>query len=182
MDRSLDVAALGKKFRLELPRSIAVFDYPLGRARELEWGSFVYVFGYPMGNKMVTKGTVSSPNKDKHGSFLMDAVFNRGFSGGVVVAIRDGVPNFELVGMVKLVSASSEYVLAPSEESGAVGYDPREPYTGTIHAVNKLTINYGITQAISVEAITGFLRAEQTLIERNGYSLGRFGALQPDVQ
>ena len=45
--------------------------------------------------------------------FLVDAVFNRGYSGGIVLAIRDGVPNFELVGLVKSVPAEYEYVMKP---------------------------------------------------------------------
>ena len=70
-------------------------------------------FGYPSGHKMVTKAIVSSPNKDRKGSFLLDAVLTPGFSGGIALAVRDGVPNFELVGLVQLVSGRTTYALGP---------------------------------------------------------------------
>jgi len=178
MDRLLDVALLGKKFSVEPEKKIPVFSYPLGRARELEWGSFVYLFGYPLGFKMVTKGTVSSPNKDKQGTFLTDAVFNKGFSGGLVLAIRDGVPNFELVGMVKLVPGSSEYFLVPNKDDDEAEYDPRVPYTGSAYVDKRQSIRYGITQSIGIEAITKFVQDNRTLLSRRGYNLSMF-ASQP---
>ena len=63
--------------------------------------------------------------------FMVDAMFSRGFSGGIVLAIRDGVPNFELVGMIKLVSAHSSFVLTPEKDGGGdLVFDPAVPYTG----------------------------------------------------
>ena len=179
MDRSLDVALLGKRFNVEPEKKIPVFAYPLGKARELEWGSFVYLFGYPMGFKMVTKGTVSSPNKDKHGTFLTDAVFNKGFSGGLVLAIRDGVPNFELVGMVKLVPGSSEYFLVPDKDGDEAEYDPRVPYTGNAYVDKRQSIRYGITQSIGIEAIIKFVQDNQTRLSKRGYSISMFASQQP---
>jgi len=176
MDRSLDVALVGKKFNLEPEKRIQVFGYPLGKARELEWGSFVYLFGYPMGFKMVTKGTVSSPNKDRQGSFLTDAVFNKGFSGGLVLGIRDGVPNFELVGIVKLVPGSSEYLLVPTREGEELEYDPRVPYTGNIYVDRRFNIRYGITQSIGIEAIAKFVEDNRALLARRGFAISMFGS------
>ena len=71
-----------------------------------------------MGHKMITRGIVSNTRDDKSDSFLIDALFNRGFSGGIILAIRDGVPNFELVGMAKSVSAKNEYLLTPYPLNG----------------------------------------------------------------
>ncbi|MGE5842456.1 MAG: S1 family peptidase [Deltaproteobacteria bacterium] len=174
MDRALDVALVGRKFDVEPERKIPVFSYPLGKARELEWGSFVYLFGYPMGFKMVTKGTVSSPNKDKQGSFLTDAVFNKGFSGGLVLGIRDGVPNFELVGIVRLVPGMSEYLLVPNREADELEYDPRVPYSGDIFVDRRFTIRYGITQSIGIEAIVKFVSDNRAQLERQGYTITMF--------
>ena len=150
---------------------IQVFRYPFGAARELEWGSFVYLFGYPSGYKMVTKGIVSSPRKDRFDTFLIDAVFSRGFSGGIALAIRDGVPNFELVGMVKLVSARTSYVLVPEKDDGVVEYDPTVPYDGQIFVERKTEIEYGVTQAISVEMIRDFLESHRASLKAQGYDL-----------
>jgi hypothetical protein len=171
LDRDLDVAVLGKTFDAEpFPRP-RTFMYPPGKARDLEWGTFVYLFGYPTGHKMVTKAIVSSPNKDRRGSFLVDAVFTPGFSGGIALAIRDGVPNFELVGMVKLVTGRSTYTLVPPNEDGTPEYDPLVPYTGDVYVQRRTEIEYGIVQAVPVETILEFLDARRSELASRGYSV-----------
>jgi hypothetical protein len=173
LDRAADVAILGKQFIVDPPGSIKVFRYPLGKAKDLEWGSFVYLFGYPSGYRMVTKGIVSSPNRDRRGSFLVDAMFSRGFSGGIVLAIRDGIPNFELVGIVKLVSARSSFVVSPSKEYDEASYDPAIPYNGPIFVERRTEIESGITQAISAESLVAFFDANEPLLLQQGYRLQR---------
>jgi len=172
MDRSADIALLGKRFSSEPTNRIRVFPYPFGNARDLEWGTFVYMFGYPSGFKMVTKGIVSSPNKDKRGSFMVDATFSRGFSGGITLAIRDGVPNFELVGIVRLVSARSSYVLSPEKENGEMVFDPAVPYTGAVFVERKTEVESGLTQAVPIEAIREFIRTQAPRLQDKGYSIG----------
>jgi len=129
MDSKDDIAVLGKEIG-QIERFVPVFGYPGGKSSDLEWGSFVYIIGYPIGYKMITRGIVSNPNMDAKGSFLIDALFNRGFSGGIILAIKDGVPNFELVGITKSVSARNEYVLRPEKEVGEFAYDSNVPYQG----------------------------------------------------
>ena len=174
MDKSADIALLSKRFVTDPITRIRVFSYPPGKARDLEWGTFVYLFGYPSGYKMVTKGIISSPNKDRRGSFMVDAMFSRGFSGGIALAIRDGVPNFELVGMIKLVSARSSYVLTPEKENGEVVYDPAVPYEGAMYVERKLEVESGITQAVPVESIRDFIRDRAGLLHSRGFSLVSF--------
>ena len=90
IDKLNDIALLG----VDIGRAenyIPVFKFPFGSSRELEWGTFVYILGYPIGNKMITRGIVSNPGNAANSTFLIDALFNKGFSGGLVLAIRDGV-------------------------------------------------------------------------------------------
>ena len=169
MDKAADVAILGKLFEQQPSNPIPVFPYPAGRASELEWGSFVYLFGYPSGYRLVTSGIVSSPNRDRRGSFLTDAVFGGGFSGGIAVAIRDGVPNFELVGMVKMVSARTTYVLRPPHEEATVEYDPTVPYAGDAYVERDTRIEYGVSQAVSVETILDVVETNRSRLEALGY-------------
>ncbi len=171
LDRQADIAVLGKKLDQDPPIPLPVFMYPFGKAKELEWGSFVYLFGYPSGYKMATKGIVSNPNKDKRGMFMVDAMFSRGFSGGIVLAIRDGVPNFELVGMIKLVSAHSSFVLTPEKDGGDLVFDPAVPYTGAVFVERKTEVESGITQAVSIESISDFLRTNEPFLLSKGYSI-----------
>jgi hypothetical protein len=105
---------------------------------------------------------------------MIDAMFSRGFSGGIALAIRDGVPNFELVGIVKLVSAHSSYVLTPEKENGEVVYDPAVPYSGALYVERRTEIESGITQAVPIEAIREFVRAQSSFLYSRGFSVGGF--------
>ncbi len=169
MDRGADVAILGKQFEQMPSIPIPVFPYPPGRASDLQWGSFLYLFGFPSGYPMVTKGIVSSPNRDRRGAFLTDAVIGGGFSGGIAVAVRDGVPNFELVGMVKMVSARSSYVLRPPRDEGQIEYDPTVPYAGEVFVEKDTDIEYGVSQAVPIEAILEVLDANRSALAARGY-------------
>ena len=173
-DEEADIALVGKVFQGPPERAIAVLRYRLGRARELEWGSFVYLFGCPMAQKMVTKAIVSGPNDDPRGSFLLDATFNRGFSGGIVLAVRDGVPNFEMVGMVGSVPADNDYVLAPPPNPASQEYDTVAPYKGDVYVDKKVNIKYGVAKAIPAEALVKFYEANREKLEKKGFHLESF--------
>ena len=179
IDRTNDIALIGQQFDIEPAFPTPVFSYPVGRAKELEWGAFVYLFGYPSGYLLVTKGIVSLSNKDRGSSFFTDAVTNQGFSGGIVLAIRDGVPNFELVGIVKTVFGRTHNFLSPSSDDGSALYDPAVPYTGKAYVRSRLELEYGVTQAVSSEAIVDFLQAHSDRLLVEGYNLRPFLDRQP---
>jgi hypothetical protein len=174
LDRENDLALIGQIIEFSVVPGVAVFNYPIGKAKELEWGAFVYLFGYPAGYRVVTKAIVSNPNRDKYGSFLTDAVFNRGFSGGIVLAIRDGVPNFELVGMMKLVPGYQHYYLTPAKEGEQIEYDPNIPFKGNVYAESRTDIIYGVAPAIPAELIVDFLQTNQQKLIAEGYDLRSF--------
>lgn len=168
IDTELDAAIIGMKLRPSHLEMVPKFKYPFGKARALEWGSFVYVIGYPMGYSMVTKGIVSSPNRNRQGGFLVDALFNEGMSGGLVLAVRDGVPNFELVGMATAVAADMQYVLVPPETGT---YDPNISYQGPVYVKMKREINYGITHVVAIEEIANFIKRNHSELKKKGYDL-----------
>lgn len=174
IDKENDMALLGQRIESSGVPAITVFDYPIGKAKELEWGAFVYLFGYPAGYRIVTKAIVSNPNRDKYGSFLTDAVFNRGFSGGIVLAIRDGVPNFELVGMMKLVPGHQQYYLTPAKAGETIELDSNVPFKGDVYAESRTDIIYGVAPAIPAELIVDFLQANQSKLIGEGYDLRSF--------
>jgi len=173
-DREDDLALIGQEIKFTIAPTVTVFKYPIGKAKELEWGAFVYLFGYPSGYRIVTKAIVSSPNRDKYGSFLTDAVFSKGFSGGIVLAIRDGVPNFELVGMMKLVPGHQQYYLTPAREGERIEFDPIIPFKGDVYAESRTEIIYGIAPAIPAELIVDFLQTNQSKLIDQGYDLRSF--------
>lgn len=174
MDTFNDLAIIGKRFYDYKINSFPVFKYPLGKAKDLEWGSFVYSMGFPMNYKMITKGIVSSPNRDDNGSFLIDAVFNRGFSGGIVLAIRDGVPNFEFVGLVRSVPAEYEYVVKPEMLSEEKEYNPLMPYGGDLFIEQRVNIKYGVTRVIPIETIRDFITKNYNELLKHNFLFDNF--------
>ncbi|MEP0862315.1 MAG: trypsin-like peptidase domain-containing protein [Ignavibacterium sp.] len=170
-DPKTDLAILGRKYGVQSGVRFPAFKFRIGKAKDLSWGTFVYLLGFPMNNKMITKGIVSSPNKDDIGSFLVDAVINPGFSGGVVLAIRDGVPNFELVGIVQSVPEEKEEMLYPDITDKAAKYNPVIPYKGDIYVKKHSSIRYGITRIIPVEALTKLIEENKTFLIKEGFPI-----------
>lgn len=174
LDKENDLALVGQRLESSGVPDVTVFNYPIGKAKELEWGAFVYLFGYPAGYRIVTKAIVSNPNRDKYGSFLTDAVFNKGFSGGIILAIRDGVPNFELVGMMKLVPGHQQYYLTPAKEGEAMEFDSNIPFKGDVYAESRTDIIYGVAPAIPAELIVEFLQTNLQKLADEGYDVRPF--------
>ena len=168
-DKQLDIALIGRKYGAQKGIFFPSFNYPLGKAKEVEWGTFVYLVGYPINFKMITKAIVSSPRKDDAGSFLVDAVVNPGFSGGLVLAIRDGVPNFELIGMVQWVPEEEESLIYPENLKTKSTYNPVVPYKGNIYVRKHSSIRYGIAKVIPVESIMAFLLQNKSYLNQEGF-------------
>ncbi len=168
LDESADIAIIGKQLRKPLERPLAVFNYPAGKANELGWGTLVHLFGYPRGKKMVSTSLVSNPDRDRTHSFLLNATFPRGISGAIVLALRDGAPHFELVGMVNAVSAESRYVLTPNQHKNIDELDAMNSYKGDIFVQNQENMFYGVTFAVSVEAIKKVLAGNRQALMQKG--------------
>jgi len=174
LDNKNDLALIGKDYKILSNLRFPVFAYPTGKAKELDWGTFVYVFGYPINYQMVTKAIVSNPNRDDNGSFLVDAVVNNGMSGGLVLAIRDGVPNFEMVGMIQWVPEEENNILVPKKLNNNERYSPIVPYEGEEYVERFASIRYGIARVISSEAILKFLRNNKEILYGKKYHLDAF--------
>jgi len=172
-DKELDIAFLGAHFGEPLS-GVKVFNYPSGDASQLEWGNFVYIVGFPAGYQMVTRGIVSNPNPGKKDEFIIDALFNTGISGGIVLAVRDGVPNFELVGIAKSVSAKYHNVLKPEKDSHEENYNPNVPYDGNLFVKMEKDINYGITFTVSISAIRHFYEKNRNTFIQRGFNVDSF--------
>jgi len=173
IDQGEDLAIIGRKCEGKT-RDIDVFPFPLGIARETAWGNTVYVMSYPLGTLMATKGMVSNPRYDEKGTFLIDAVINRGSSGGVVLSIRNQVPGFEMVGMLKSAFTSNEYFLKPEKDVFETRYDELAPYRGETYVGTSERINYGVSPVIPAEVIRSFYKKNREELIRMGYDLDNF--------
>ena len=152
-----DIAALQVDMPAgELVTGIDVLQATRGDPGRLSWASFVYVLGYPAGYRMVTRAIVSDPGRTGD-SFLLDGLFNRGISGGLILAVRAETGALEWVGLATSASAETEYVLFPEdrviEEEGML-----LPYSGPLYLERTGRINYGITFSVPLTAVEEFLR------------------------
>jgi len=141
---------------------------------ELGWGNFVYILGFPIGSKMVTRGIISKAPHDSRDDFMIDALFNRGSSGGIILAVRDGIPNFELIGLAKSVSSKSEVILVPTDNLLDVYNAPQVPYQGDVYIQKESRINYGLTYAVSARSLKKFFMVNEQLFLSKGYSFNHF--------
>ena len=170
----LDIALLGRQFDIKSMTKYRAFDLPFGSSNELKWGTFVYLMGYPLNFKMISRALVSNPNYDKNGSFLIDAPINRGFSGGLILAVRGKVPNFELVGLVQSVPEEDENVLEPAAIDKRYKYSETVPYRGPDYVKKLKIFNYGIAKVVPINAVINYLRQNKNLLINKGYKLSIF--------
>lgn len=171
-DKKKDIAILKKEIDtqgLDFP----VFNLPVGNTKDLDWGSVVYIVGFPLGNLMVTNAIISNPGKAENGTFLTNALFNRGISGSPVVAIRDGNSNFELVGIASSASAQTIQFLRP-EKNDAFNENRDGSYAGKIYTEQRKNINYGVTYSVAIEEIMDLLKKNKLLLEKDGFEYSMF--------
>lgn len=169
-DQKKDLAIIGCKLSGENIRYPEIFPYPIGNSDLLQWGSSVILAGFPASQLMITRGIVSlSPDPDA--GFLTDAPFNEGFSGGIALAVMDGVPNFELVGIGKSVSARTEYFLKPEKENYEFAYNPSVPYSGSVYVNQKKDINYGVTWIVPINKVIQFYTENRNSLIGEGYNM-----------
>ena len=169
-DSDEDIALLGKHFAGDLIAPVTCLPYPVGTTADLDWGTFVYVMGYPRGHQMLTHGLVSLARRPAKEGFLIDAGMGRGFSGGPILAVRDGLPHLEWVGMARMMPGQTSYVLAPEFSEGELDYDPTVPYHGDAFVRRQTEIHYGMVRAIGAETILAFLERCREVISACGYA------------
>lgn len=163
-DSAADIAAI----RVALHGADQRADLPALRARagdpaRLVWGSFVYVVGFPRGHRMVTRAIVSEPGPPPDHPFLLDGLFNPGISGGLILAVRGDTGALEWVGLAVASSATSEFLLVPSQ-AGVEEYGMLVPYDGRVHLERVPRIDYGITFSVPVTAVRRFLSRSNVAI------------------
>ncbi len=172
-DKNKDLALYGRQYLSQQEFQSLPLSIPMGTIKDLRWGSFVYMIGFPMGIKMVTRGVVSLFDSSQKDMYLIDANFNRGFSGGLVLAYKQGANQLEWVGLVKSVSANSYLRLKPSENKTKY-VDEHRPYIDELYLERTEDINYGVTYAVSPDAIQSFLKENKYKLEQAGFNISRW--------
>jgi S1-C subfamily serine protease len=173
-DTTHDIAVI----EVRLPEGVAAAGFqPIaispGDPRRLSWGSFLYVLGFPSRYAMVTRALVSEPNRDRHGGFLSDGLWNEGISGGVILAIRGDDGSLEWVGMTRAGAGTREVRLQPRADE-MLEDDVGLLYDGPIYLEHTLRIQYGITFSVPMNRVRSFLADQRIMLQGRGYDLRRF--------
>lgn len=174
VDEERDLAIVGVRFNLDSRIPPPAFNFPYGSASGLGRGAIVYVYGYPRQHKMLTRGIVGSPDIDSGSNFVIDVILNRGYSGGPVLAVRDGLPHLELVGMVTNMPADYYDVLAPERTKDNLIIDSVTPYQGRTYTSRIEDIQYGFVKAISMEEIKDFILERESEIKLFSFRIDSF--------
>jgi len=173
-DEKTDLALVGVKLHRMPANPLLVLNIKFGKAAELQWGAFIYLLSYPQGKLMLSHSVVSQPNRDDKHNFLFNSSLTRGISGGIVIALRDGVPNFEVVGIVSALGAQTQYFLRPDINMASWMFDSNQPYKGDIFIDQQIGNNSGIVFAISSENIIDFIKQNKEKIEAQGFRFPSF--------
>ncbi|MEX0895156.1 MAG: serine protease [Balneolaceae bacterium] len=172
-DTDRDVAILRTRTHNGQAPSLRTLQIRPGNANRLNWANTVYLMGYPKGMKMVTTGLVSLPRSSLNSNFMMDAVFNPGFSGGLILAIREDTGDFEWMGIATSSLAEFETFLTPEDDFNE-DFDPEIPYRNDLYIRREARINYGMTQTLSINEIRDFLNEYRNRIEQSGLDVSGY--------
>ncbi len=176
-DSKLDLAFLGSD-KVTGIEDMPVFEIGIGNGNILQWGTPVYVMGFPGGHQMLTNAAVGNPHSTPTGDFIIDASFNPGGSGSMIMAVNQTSRKLEFVGIAKSASATFINTLKPEKESHQEIYNPNLPYDGNLYVKRVRNINYGITFAISVNTIRDFYIQHRKSLNREGFGLDEFFGLK----
>jgi len=171
-NRSKDLALLISNEPIEEQYNLDAIALDPGKFNEVEWGDEVVAMGYPRGVQMITKGVASLSNHP-HRSLVMDLNINRGFSGGIVFALRSDGSGMEWVGMITSAMGERELYLAP-EDGIQTDYNPEIPYRGESYVKSRPVIYYGISYAVDINEISRFIQENRNLLRSRGASTGVF--------
>lgn len=173
-DAKLDAALIGFKFSEPTPSYIKPFSITVGKTRDMPIGTFSYMFGFPHGQQMVNWALVGQLPQKEGNPFLVSGAMYRGISGGPVFALRDGVPNFEMIGMVFAVGGETHPELQAEKKYSKESYTISQPYTGQIFVQNKHNVVYGLNYVLPIEQIINFIETHNKTIRSTGYNPNQF--------
>lgn len=165
-DEKNDIAVIETE-AIENSLSELPFQGVFSKESKVKLGQEVYLLGFPKGYFMVTKG-LASPSKYKD-KFIIDASFNRGFSGGIAITFDNQTGDYRYIGMANSTAYDSQIALAPSDAIQNIEAYKSVPYEEDMYIKELKMINYGITFVMNCEIINDFLNQEEEKLRQFGY-------------
>lgn len=166
-DENYDIALIETE-AIENALSEVPFQGIFSHESKVKLGQEVYLLGFPKGHFMITRG-LASPSKYKE-KFIVDASFNRGFSGGVTITFDNQSGDYQYVGMANSTAYDSQIALGPSDAIINLESYQSAPYEDDVYIKELKMINYGITFILSGDIIANFFKKEEEKLRLLGYS------------
>lgn len=139
--------------------------------KALRTGTEVFVSGFPSGYSMVTRGLLSKPLTDKTSKVLIDAPFNKGYSGAPFFILSPDCRCFKLAGIVTSSALTKKNILVPEFQRNEKTYDPKSIYTDPTYVNQDKRIKYGVTFGTGINTIEAFYTNNKEKFEENEISL-----------
>ena len=165
-DEENDIALIETQ-SIENTLSEAPFQGMFNKNPKIKLGQEIYLLGFPKGHFMVTRG-LASPSKYKD-KFIVDASFNRGFSGGITITFDNQTGNYHYIGMANSTAYDSQIALSPHDAITNLEAYQSSPYEDDVFIKELKMINYGITFVVSDDKIADFFKKEEEKLRQLGY-------------
>ena len=142
--------------------------------KALRTGTEVFVSGFPSGYSMVTRGLLSKPLSEKTSKVLIDAPFNKGYSGAPFFILSPDCRCFKLAGIVTSSALTKKNILVPEFQRHEKTYDPKSIYTDPTYVNQDKRIKYGVTFGIGINTIEAFYINNKEKFRENDVLLDHF--------
>ncbi|MCF8231046.1 MAG: serine protease [Bacteroidales bacterium] len=166
-----DIAFLTGKPETSVANRIQKTHVNIASEKDLRTGTEVFVTGFPSGYFMVTRGLISQLLTNKMDKVLIDAPFNKGYSGSPFFVLSPGCECFSLAGIITSAAVEKKNILVPEFQRYEKSYDPKSIYTDPSYVNEDKRIKYGVTFGTGIKTIKKFYTNHSEEFKENGISL-----------
>lgn len=170
-NKKKDIAFLAGKAETSPANPIQQIRVNMASEKVLRTGTEVFVSGFPSGYSMVTRGLLSQPLTNKINKVLIDAPFNKGYSGAPFFILSPGCECFRLAGIITSSAVKKKNILVPEFQRYEKTYDPKSIYTEPSYVSQDERIKYGVTFGTGINTIKDFYTNHRKKLKENDISL-----------
>ncbi len=141
-----------------------------GIAKDIKSGNAAMLAGYPIGYRNYSRANVSLYGTDADKGFMIDAGFNRGYSGGLVSAWSISDQKWHWIGIITSAPSTSDFMVVPAGQHGVTRYMPDQPYNGPLFISTQTQLAYGLTFVTPINTIRDLIKRNEKRIQELGFS------------
>lgn len=140
-----------------------------GVVKDIKSGNIAMIAGYPIGYRNYSRANVSLYGVDADKGFMIDAGFNRGYSGGLVSAWSIPDQKWHWIGIITSAPSTSDFMVVPAGQHGVTRYMPDQPYNGPLFISTQSQMAYGLTFVSPINTIRDLIKRNEKRIQELGF-------------